>query len=131
MLDTNVISSLIREPFGRVRSRIAQAGADNICASVITAAELHFGAVKKGSPELRDRVKTALSLVPVLPLPVDAASHYGLIRAELERLGRPIGANDLWIAAHALAEAAILVTDNVREFARVGGLEFQNWIERS
>lgn len=131
MLDTNIISSLVREPFGRVRSRIVQAGADNICASVITAAELRYGAVKKGSPELRDRVKTALSLVPVLPLPPDAASHYGSVRAELERLGKPIGANDYWIAAHALAEDAILVSNNMREFMRVPDLHVENWLEQT
>ena len=131
MLDTNIISSLIREPCGKVRSRIAHVGADQICMSVITAAELHYGVARKGSAELRKRVAKALTLVPVLPLPLGAGPHYGTMRAELERRGKPVGANDYWIAAHALAEDAVLVSNNLREFERVTGLHLENWLEQT
>ncbi len=130
MLDTNIVSSLIREPFGRVRSRIAQVGAGQICMSVITAAELHYGVAKRGSGELRDRVRTALTLVPVFALPPEAGQHYGNIRAELELQGAPIGGNDYWIAAHALAEDAVLVSNNMREFARVADLRVEDWLQQ-
>lgn len=131
MLDTNIISSLVRDPFGPVRRHMEQVGADNLCTSVIAAAELHYGHSKAGSPQLRNRVEKALLLIKVLPFPERAASRYGAIRASLERRGTPIGSNDLWIAAHALAESSILVTDNLREFARVEGLECQNWLKQS
>ena len=131
MLDTNIISSLVREPYGQVRSRIAHVGADQICMSVIAAAELHYGVAKKGSAELRERVAKALTLVPVYPLPPGAGPHYGKLRAELERRGKPVGANDYWIAAHALAEDAVLVSNNLREFERVTGLHLENWLEET
>lgn len=128
LLDTNIVSELVRNPYGRVRMRIDFAGVDNVSVSVITAAELHFGAARSGSPELLSRIATALSLITVEALPVEAAPHYGRARLLLQRRGQPIGANDLWIAAHALATDAVVVTNNVREFVRVDGLTCQNWL---
>ena len=128
MLDTNIVSEMIRNPAGRAAQR-ARAAAESICTSVIVAAELRYGCAKKGSPRLLRRVEEFLSEVPVLPFDVSADGEYGGIRAELEAAGRPIGSNDLLIAAHARALAATVVTANVGEFRRVPGLNVENWLE--
>jgi tRNA(fMet)-specific endonuclease VapC len=129
MLDTNVVSEIIRHPAGRAAQRARKAGAA-VCVSVIVAAELRYGCARKGSsPRLLRRVEEFLSEVPVLPFDVPADSEYGAIRAELEAAGRPIGGMDLLIAAHACALAATVVTANVGEFKRVRGLSVENWLE--
>ena len=128
MLDTNIVSEMIRNPAGRAAQR-ARAAAESVCISVIVAAELRYGCAKKGSPQLLRRVEEFLSEVPVLPFDVPADSEYGGIRAELEAAGRPIGSNDLLIAAHARALAATVVTANVGEFRRVPRLNVENWLE--
>lgn len=128
MLDTNIVSEMIRNPAGRAAQR-ARAAAESVCISVIVAAELRYGCARKGSPRLLRRVEEFLSEVPVLPFDVPADSEYGGIRAELEAAGRPIGSNDLLIAAHARALAATMVTANVGEFRRVPGLNVENWLE--
>ena len=99
--------------------------------SVIVAAELHFGIAKKASQKLRRRVLDAFEFVPVWPMPIVVAEHYGSLRADLELRGLPIGANDMWIAAHALAEDAVLVSNNIREFSRINGLKVENWMQAS
>ena len=128
MLDTNIVSEMIRNPAGRAAQR-ARAVGESVCVSVIVAAELRYGCARKGSPKLRRRVEEFLSEVPVLPFDVPADSAYGGIRAELEAAGRPIGSMDLLIAAHASALAATVVTANVGEFRRVRGLNVENWLE--
>jgi tRNA(fMet)-specific endonuclease VapC len=128
MLDTNIVSEMIRNPAGRAAQR-ARAVGESVCVSVIVAAELCYGCARKGSPKLRRRVEEFLSEVPVLPFDVPADSAYGGIRAELEAAGRPIGSMDLLIAAHASALAATVVTANVGEFRRVRGLNVENWLE--
>ena len=128
MLDTNIVSEMIRDPSGRAAKR-ARAVADSVCVSVIVAAELRYGCAKKLSPRLLRRVEEFLAEVPVLPFDVPADSEYGGIRAELEKAGRPIGSNDLLIAAHARVLAATVVTANVDEFRRVRGLNVENWLE--
>lgn len=128
LLDTNIISDLVRNPGGRVADKIAAVGEDVIATSVVVAAELRFGAAKKGSPALSDRVDAILDILPVLPLEPPADAAYGRLRAKLEQGGTPIGANDMLIAAHALAVGRILVTANASEFARVAGLETVNWL---
>ncbi len=127
MLDTNIVSELIRNPGGRAAQRATQAG-DTICISIIVAAELCYGCAKKASPALLQRVGEFLSEVPVLPFGIPADSAYGAIRADLEAAGRPIGSNDLLIAAHARSLDATLVTANTREFQRVTGLSLENWM---
>jgi tRNA(fMet)-specific endonuclease VapC len=127
MLDTNIVSEMIRNPAGRAAQR-ARAAAESVCVSVIVAAELRYGCAKKGSPRLLRRVEELLAEVPVLPFDVPADSDYGGIRAELEKAGRPIGSNDLLIAAHARALAATVVTANVDKFRRVRGLNVENWL---
>ena len=128
MLDTNIVSEMIRNPAGRAAQR-AREVEDQVCVSVIVAAELRYGCARKGSPRLLRRVEEFLSEVPVLPFDVPADSEYGGIRAELEAAGRPIGSTDLFIAAHACAVAATVVTANVGEFRRIRGLNVENWLE--
>lgn len=128
MLDTNIVSELARNPQGSVATRIAQAGPDAICVSIITAAELRYGCAKKGSPRLLSQIEAILGSVQVLALDVPADAEYGGIRAELESAGKPIGPNDLLIAAHASALDATLVTANVGEFSRVAALKVENWL---
>jgi len=127
MLDTNIVSELIRNPTGRAAQR-ARAAGDSVCVSVIVAAELRYGCARKGSPQLLRKVEEFLAEVPVLPFDVPADSEYGGIRAELEAAGRPIGSNDLLIAAHACALGATVVTANVGEFRRIRGLNVENWL---
>lgn len=129
MLDTNIVSDLVRNPQGRVFDRIVRVGSDRLCISVITAAELRYGCAKKGSSKLLAQVETILAALDILPFDVPADSDYGGIRAELEAAGKTIGPNDLLIAAHASALKATLVTANVEEFRRVRGLEIENWVE--
>jgi tRNA(fMet)-specific endonuclease VapC len=129
MLDTNIISDLIRHPQGKAAKRIAKAGEDNICTSIIVAAELRYGATKSGSPRLRQAVEDLLGEITVLPFEVPADAAYGDIRAVLEAAGKPIGANDYLIAAHASATGATVVTANTNEFKRVRGLKVENWLD--
>ena len=97
--------------------------------SLITYGELLFGAEKgKSTKQTLEILHRFAELVPALLLPQSAAMRYAAARATLEKAGTPIGANDLWIAAHALAENTILVSNNVREFERVPGLKVENWV---
>ena len=130
LLDTNIISDVIRNPDGPAERRIEQVGPKAIFTSIIVASELRYGCVKKGSPELLTRVEAILETIPVLPLDIPADAEYGGIRAELETAGQSIGMNDLLIAAHAHALKLTLVTDNTREFSRIRGLKVENWLER-
>jgi len=128
LLDTNVISDLVRHPRGRVADRIAQIGEQHVCTSIIVAAELRYGAARKDSARLAAQLEAVLGAIDVLALepPVDVV--YGELRARLERAGHSIGANDLLIAAHALALGHTIVTDNEREFSRVDDLQIENWL---
>ncbi len=128
MLDTNIVSDLVRNPQGRVASRIAEIGEAAVCVSVIVAAELRFGAAKRGSERLVVQLEAVLGALRILPLEPPADLAYGQLRTELERLGTPIGGNDMLIAAHALANGFTLVTDNTGEFERVPGLTVLNWL---
>ena len=128
MLDTNIISDLIRNPQGRATKRIAKAGEDNICTSIIVAAELRYGCARSGSERLLKAVEDLLAEIDVLPFDIPADAEYGRIRSDLEAAGKPIGGNDLLIAAHACATGATVVTANVAEFARVRGLKVENWL---
>jgi tRNA(fMet)-specific endonuclease VapC len=128
MLDTNALSELIRNPAGPLTQRVARVGTDRICTSVVVACELHFGARRRGSATLTARVEQLLEAMAVLPFDVPADEHYADIRADLERVGTPIGSHDLLIAAHARSLRLTLVTHNVREFARVPGLSVEDWL---
>jgi tRNA(fMet)-specific endonuclease VapC len=128
MLDTNIISDLIKNPKGKAAKRIARVGEDNICTSIIVAAELRYGCARKGSRRLLKAVEDLLGEIAVLPFDIPADVEYGGIRSELESLGKPIGGNDMLIAAHARAVGATIVTANVDEFKRVPGLKVENWL---
>lgn len=128
LLDTNIVSALVRDPHGPVAHRIRDVGESSVFTSVIVAAELRHGALKKGSPRLSSQLEAVLSALDVAPFEVPADSVYGQIRTRLERAGQPIGGNDLLIAAQALALGCAVVTDNQREFERVAGLRVENWL---
>lgn len=128
LLDTNIVSDLMRHPQGDVAKRIARVGEDSICTSIVVACELRYGAAKKGSAALTERVEQILSLLPILALEMDADRAYGTLRVQLEQAGTPIGAHDMLIASQALSQKLVLVTDNVREFERVPRLVVKNWL---
>jgi tRNA(fMet)-specific endonuclease VapC len=128
LLDTNIVSDLIRNPHGRITQRIRKVGEAQVCTSIIVAAELHYGSAKKGSPRLAAQLDAVLGVLEVLPFEAPADRTYGALRARLEEGGKLIGANDLLIAAQAIALGHVLVTDNEREFARVDGLACENWL---
>lgn len=128
LLDTNILSDLVRNPQGRVAARIAEVGDTAICTSIVVAAELRFGAAKKGSERLTLQLERILSAIEIQPFDAPADAAYAELRVHLEAAGSPIGGNDMLIAAHALATDCILVTDNEREFTRVVGLKVENWL---
>jgi len=128
LLDTNIISDLIRHPAGKAAQRIAEKGESAVCTSIVVACELRFGARKKGSALLTARVEEILSVIEVLALDADADRLYAEIRTELEASGAPIGPNDLLIATHALALGLIMVTANTAEISRIHDLPVENWL---
>jgi len=127
MLDTNALSELIRNPQGILAQRLTALKPDTVCTSIIAACELRFGAQRKGSAPLTQRVAQLLQTLTVLPLDTPADEHYADIRATLERSGTPIGSHDLLIAAHARSRGMTLLTRNLREFQRVPGLSVEDW----
>ncbi len=128
LLDTMIVSDLMRHPQGAVVERIAAIGAERIAISVVVACELRFGVAKSGSHRLSERLDRVLQHLPVLPLESPVDRHYADIRTTLEQSGTPIGPNDMLIAAHACALGLTLVTENVREFSRVPTLVVENWL---
>ena len=128
LLDTNILSDLVRNPQGRVARHIGEVGDSEICTSIIVTAELRYSAAKKGSQRLATQLEAVLGALEVLPFEAPADATYGRLRSRLERKGQPIGGNDLLTAAHALSSGHILVTDNEREFSRIDGLLRENWL---
>ncbi len=131
LLDTNIVSDLVRNPQGRIAERIRAVGEHEVCTSVIVACELRFGARKKGSRKLTAQVEAILDAIEVLPFEPPADEDYGRIRADLEAAGTPIGGNDLLIAAQAMSLGLTIVTDNEREFRRIERLRCENWLRES
>ena len=129
LLDTSICIYIARNHPATVARRFARAAPGTLGISIITWGELCFGAAKSND---RSRVNALLDqfsrLVEILPLPAEVGPHYGDVRAVLEKAGRPIGNNDLWIAAHALTLGVPLVSNNAREFDRVPGLKLENWV---
>ena len=128
LLDTNILSDLVRNPQGRIAARIDEVGDDAICTSIIVAAELRFGAAKKGSERLRIQLERILAAIDIRPFEAPADAAYARLRTQLEAAGSSIGGNDMLIAAHALTIDCAVVTDNEREFVRISGLQVENWL---
>jgi tRNA(fMet)-specific endonuclease VapC len=127
MLDTNMVSAIVRDPRGKVLEKLIEVGEENVFISIVTHGEIWYGVKKNGSEELSKKVSAVTRRLCVAPLHMPTDRHYGEVRLAL-RQGRNIGPNDLWIAAHALALDAVLVTDNEKEFSRVPGLRIENWL---
>jgi tRNA(fMet)-specific endonuclease VapC len=131
MLDTNIVSYLLRGQFASLEQRILNTAYDQVCISVITAGDLAYGFTRANSSRrlasMQAKLNTLLQAIVTRPLPAGVAAQYGQIRSALEKNGKPIGGNDLWLAAHALEEDLVLVTNNIREFERVEGLKLENW----
>ena len=129
LLDTDTCIYLRQRRPESVLRHFARLKPGEAVISVVTYGELFYGVEKNAvSSTFFDRLAELTTLLPVLPLTFETAKAYGSIRADLERNGRLIGNNDLWIAAHALAEGLTVVTNNQREFRRVRGLKLQNWV---
>lgn len=132
LLDTNIVSYFLRGASPALTQRILESTAEDLAVSVISAGELHYGLRRlpssRRAKQLRQQLDSLFSAIAVHPLPADAAQHYGTIKATLDTAGTPIGGNDLWIAAHALAGQMTLVTHNTREFVRVSGLKAESWL---
>jgi tRNA(fMet)-specific endonuclease VapC len=128
MLDTNVVSVIMHDPYGSVATRLQQTNRDERAISIIVAAELRFGIAKRSSKMLARRLEALIVEIPIFPFLAPADKTYAELRAKLEMQGTPVGANDMLIAAHALALDATLVTGNAREFSRIEGLKLENWL---
>jgi tRNA(fMet)-specific endonuclease VapC len=132
MLDTNIVSYLLRGQFASLEQRILNTDYDQVCISVISAGELTYGFAKakpsRRLASMQAKLTTFLQAILTRPLSAGVAEHYGKIRSTLEKKGTPIGGNDLWLAAHALEQNLVLVTNNTREFERVDGLKLENWV---
>lgn len=107
--------------------RFAALERSQVWLSAIVAAELRFGASRLASARFSAAVEAWLAGFDVRPWPLDATHHYAQLRATLERVGKPLGAMDMLIAAHALAEDSAIITNNAREFHRIPGLALQEW----
>jgi tRNA(fMet)-specific endonuclease VapC len=128
LLDTNIVSDLVRNPQGAVAQRVRDVGEAQVCTSIIVAAELRYGAARRGSARLSEQLEAVLGVLEVLPFEVSADATYAALRSRLEGKGQPIGGNDLLIAAHAVTLGHVVVTDNEREFARIENLTCENWL---
>ena len=128
LLDTNIVSDLVRNPRGRTASKIREVGQGAVATSIIVAAELRFGAAKSGSARLALQVDRILGAMEVIALEPPADAAYAKLRTLLEASEKPIGGNDLLIAAQALSLGMIVVTGNEREFGRIAELQVENWL---
>ena len=129
MLDTNICSYVLRSRPASVKERFDEAGSDALSVSAVVLAELLYGAAwHPAGAVIRREVRDFVSRLDIRPWDEAAAEHYGDIRAELEKRGKPLGAMDLMIAAHARSQGATLVSNDVRHFRRVEGLPLANWV---
>ena len=130
MLDTNICIYLIRQKPVQVLEKFQHYNLGDIGVSTITVAELQYGVAKSQQQQQNQNALTQfLAPLEIADFDAAAALKYGQIRAELERLGTPVGANDLLIASHALGLGVVLVTNNEREFSRIPALTIENWVD--
>lgn len=129
LLDTNIVSDLVRNPQGPAARRIREVGDEHVRTSAIVAAELRVWAEQNaGQWRLSGQLEAVLGAIGIAPFDAAAASVYGALRVRLQRMGRLIGRNDMLIAAHAIALGDTIVTDNEREFAQIKDLPRENWL---
>ena len=128
LLDTNICIYIINAKPPTVLARFQQYRLGNIGVCSVVAAELAFGVAKSGSARNRQALEMFLAPLTILPFDAPAVWVYGDLRADMERRGTPIGSLDTMIAAHALSQQALLITNNTREFAKVPGLQLDNWV---
>ena len=128
LLDTDVFSLMVKGQDAAINTRLQSLTKGEAVLSVITAGEFYYGVAHAPVSALRDqRAQRLLDFFGLLPLDGEVATRYGTVRAELRRAGTPIGPNDLWLAAQALALGLVMVTRNAREFKRVRGLKVETW----
>lgn len=127
-LDTNICSYILRRHPASMIERFAVLERSELWLSAVVAAELRFGAAKLSSARFSAAVEAWLAGFDVRSWPLDATHHYARTRCALEKSGQPIGAMDLMIAAHAMAEDSVVITNNAREFHRVPGLAVEEWL---
>ncbi len=129
MLDTNICIHVMKSHPRHLRERFNEL-AEQLCISSITLGELYYGAEKSARPTQNlSALENFVARLDVLPFAGKAAAHYGQVRAELERAGTPCRAHDMQIGGHARSEGLIVVTRNVREFARMPGVRTENWVD--
>lgn len=128
LLDTNIVSHAMNRPDEHVARRMRQCAQGGLAINPIVAGEIRFGLVKQPSPIRERRFAQILDVLTMMPIDQRVSETYGILRADLARRGTPIGSNDMWIAAHALAAGLTLVTANEGEFLRVEGLPVENWL---
>ena len=128
LLDTNVCVALINRSDEQAAAHLLQHAPGSVRLCSVVKAELHFGAQNSARlSENLQRIEIFCRAFESLPFDDESARHYGIVRAQLRREGRPIGGNDLMIASIAIANSHVLVTRNAREFSRVAGLEVERW----
>lgn len=130
LLDTNICSYILKNRPVSVKLKFDEVGAEHLCISSVVLAELYYGAARHPkSVIIRKEIDDFVSRLLVVAWDEQAANYYGAIRATLEKVGTPVGAMDMMIAAHACSMGATLVTNNLHEFKRIDGLVVQNWVE--
>ena len=129
LLDTNILIAAIKG-VEKVRDKLTVIPLSNLLLSPVVLGELQLGVEKSQHREKNAaRLARLVEEIQLAVLDAETSRHYGEIRAELERIGKPIGANDYWIAAQGRAHGAVVVTDNMNEFSRVSGLVIENWLD--
>ena len=129
LIDTNTCIYLTKQKPPKVIDKFRQLKTGAVAMSVICYGELYYGNEKSAHlKRSHEALEALIGVIPVLPMPQEAAKHYGHIRAYLEKKGKIIGNNDLWIAAHCLTLGVTLVTNNTKEFQRVPKLRIENWV---
>ena len=129
LVDTGVFSLMVKGQDASINTRLQTLAKGEAMLSVITAGEFYYGVARAPVSKLRDqRAQRLLDFFGLLPLDAEVAASYGTVRADLRRAGTPIGPNDLWLAAQALAHGLTMVTRNTREFQRVSGLKVEDWL---